>query len=169
MTTTMLIDTSVNTKKVVGRRKLRFETIDQAMAEVDRLAALDQQGKLKLLGNWKFGQILNHLAVWQEFFYDGFPPVGVPFPIRLILRLMRGRILRKGLTSGAQLPGVPNGTLGAEVVPTEQGLARFRKVMTRMKTDPPIHPSPVFGRLTQEQMIALALRHTELHLSFVTE
>lgn len=49
---------SVNTRKVTGRRKLRFETIDDLEEESERLATAD----FECLGNWSLGQILSHLA-----------------------------------------------------------------------------------------------------------
>ena len=37
----------VDTGKVAGRRMLRFESIDQAMAEVERLAETERAGRLR--------------------------------------------------------------------------------------------------------------------------
>jgi len=54
--------TPVDTGKIVGRRPLRFETIDQMMAEVDRLVEAERAGRIKRLGNWT--QILGHLSAW---------------------------------------------------------------------------------------------------------
>ena len=68
----------VDTAKVLGRRILRFESIDQAMAEVDRLVEAERAGRLKHLGNWTLGQTLGHLAAWTEYGYTG-SPLKVPF------------------------------------------------------------------------------------------
>ena len=57
----------VDTGKVPGRRPLRFESIDQVLAEVDRLVEAERAGQLKRLGNWTLGQVLGHLAVWAEY------------------------------------------------------------------------------------------------------
>ena len=48
----------VNTGKVADRRVLRFESIDQVLAEVDRLAAAERAGRLRRLGDWTLGQAL---------------------------------------------------------------------------------------------------------------
>src|SRR5438105_1697591 len=68
----------VNTGKVAGRRPLRFESIDQVMAEVDRLVEAERAGRLGRLGNWTLGQTLGHLATWTEYAYTG-APLKAPF------------------------------------------------------------------------------------------
>ena len=64
---------SVDTRSIPDRRPLRFDTIDQALAEAARLAELERAGRLKSLGNWTLGQTLGHLATWAEFSYTGAP------------------------------------------------------------------------------------------------
>src|SRR5437762_3012972 len=75
---------SVDTGKVIGRRVLRFESIEQMMAEVDRLVEAERTGRLGCLGNWTLGQTLGHLATWTEYAYTG-APLKVPFFIKWIL------------------------------------------------------------------------------------
>ena len=41
----------VDTRRVAGRRELRFESIGQALAETDRLAEAKRAGRLQYLGN----------------------------------------------------------------------------------------------------------------------
>jgi hypothetical protein len=156
----------VNTGKVAGRRTLRFDSIDQAMADVERLAAAERDGRLKRLGNWTLGQTLGHLATWAEYAYTP-APLKVPFFIRWILRLRKRQFFYGTMRSGARISGVEGGTLGTDQVPLDEGLTRLRRVMERLKTEPPTALSPVFGRLTQDEAIALNLRHAELHLSFL--
>jgi hypothetical protein len=157
---------AVNTGKVVGRRMLRFESIEQAMAEAERLAAAERAGRLRQLGNWTLGQTLGHLAAWTVYGYTG-APLNVPFFIRWFLRLRKRRILYGPMRSGVRIPGVEGGTLATEPVPLEVGWGRFRRAMERLKVEAPTAPSPVFGRLTHEESIALNLRHMELHLGFL--
>lgn len=57
----------VDTKKVAGRRMLRFESLDQVIADVDRLVEAERAGRLTRLGNWTLGQTLGHLAAWAEY------------------------------------------------------------------------------------------------------
>ena len=155
-----------NTGKVSGRRILRFESIDEVMAEADRLADADRAGRLGHLGNWTLGQTLGHLAAWAEYAYTG-APLKVPFFVRWVLRLRKRKFLYGPMGSGVRIPGVEGGTLATDPVPLEEGRGRFRRAMERLKTEAPTASSPVFGRLTNEESIALNLRHAELHLGFL--
>jgi hypothetical protein len=155
----------VDTAKVADRRVLRFESIDQLTAEVDRLAEAERAGRLRRLGNWTLGQALGHLAAWAEYSYTGFP-LKVPFFVRWVLRLRKHKYLNGPLPAGVRIPRVEGGTLATDVVPLDEALGRFRRVMARLKAEAPSLPSPVFGPLTDEESIALNLRHAELHLGF---
>lgn len=149
-------------------RRLRFERIDDALAEAERLAAAEREGRLERAGSWTPGQALGHLATWANFAFDGYPPeVRAPLPVRLILRLMRGRILSKGMMPGVKIGRAPGGTLGLDVLPTDEGLRRFRAAMERLRQTAPSAVNPVFGRLTHDQWVQLNLRHAELHLGYL--
>src|SRR5437660_10843986 len=80
----------VDTGKVPGRRTLRFETIDEMMADVDRLVEAERAGRLKRLGNWTLGQTLGHLANWAEYGYTS-SPLNPQFFINWIFRLAKPR------------------------------------------------------------------------------
>src|SRR5262245_26063826 len=155
----------VDTGKVTGRRTLRFEMIDQALADAERLVEAERAGRLKRLGNWTLGQTLGHLAAWAEYGYTGFP-LKVPFFVRWILRLRKQKFLYGPMRSGVRIPRVDGGTLATEPMPLEEGWERFLRAMERVKAEPHTAPSPIFGLLTHEEAIALNLRHAELHLSF---
>src|SRR5579862_327398 len=99
----MVIDTGK-----AQRRRLHFDTIDQAIAEGQRVTALAREGKIEYAGNWDAGQILNHLAVWAEFAYGG-NPTKVPFFIRWMGPMLLRRFLKKGLPAGHSIPKVPGG------------------------------------------------------------
>ena len=155
----------IETGKVTGRRILRFENIDQALDEADRLAAAERDGRLTQLGNWTLGQSLGHVASWAEFAYTGVP-VKPPFFIRWILKLQKKKLLNSPMRAGIRIPGVEGGTYAIVPMSTEEGLRRFRSVFQRLKHEAPTMPSPIFGKLTHEESIALNLRHAELHLGF---
>ncbi len=156
----------IDTGKVTERRMLRFETIDEMMAEVDRLAAAERAGRLKRLGNWTAGQVLGHLATWAEYSYTE-TPLKPPFFIRWILKLQKKKYLYGGMRSGVKIPNVEGGTLGTAPVPLDEALGRLQRVMERLKKEAPTHPSSAFGKLAHEEAIALNLRHAELHLGFL--
>ena len=149
------------------RRQLRFHSVDDAIREAERLAQAEREGRLARAGNWSLGKTLGHLATWANFAHDGYPPaVHPPLPIRLVIRLMRGKILRDGMSPGMRIGRMPEGTLGLDELPTDEGLNRYRAALNRLGGSAPTGASPVFGRLTHEQWIQLNLRHAELHLGF---
>ena len=151
----------------MSRRKLRFSTIDDALAEAMRLAAAEREGPLATAGKWSLGQALGHLATWANFALDGYPAsVHPPAVVRLIARLLRNRVINKGMPPGMKIGRVPGGTLGTEQIPTDVGLSRFAEAMERLRGRAPTEPNPAFGPLTHEQWINLNLRHAELHLGF---
>lgn len=153
--------------KNTQRRNLRFESLEAAIAEAESLVRLEQQGKLTHIGQWTLGQALGHLATWANFPFDGYPPeVHAPWFIRMILRAMRGTILKKGMMAGVKVGKVPGGTLGTEVIPAEEGLTRVKAAFARLQANVPVVSNPAFGKLTHEEWIQLNIRHAELHLSF---
>jgi hypothetical protein len=154
----------VDTAKA-SRRRLRFASVDHAIAEADRLVAAAAANRLTLAGNWTLGQILNHLAAWAEFAYTGVP-LKIPFIVRLLARPLRGRILRKGFSAGRNIPNVKGGTLATDDLPLPKALQRFQIAYLRLKSESPPLPHPIFGRMTGQQWIALNLRRAELHMSF---
>jgi hypothetical protein len=165
-TTTQVPTSPVNTGKVSGRRVLRFETIDQMLADVDRLVGAEHEGRLKKLGNWTLGQTLGHLACWAEYAYTP-APLKVPFFIRWILKFQKKKYLYGAMAAGVRIPGTKDGTLATEPMPLDEALPRLRRVMERLKVEAPTVPSQAFGPLTHEEGIALNLRHAELHLGFM--
>src|SRR5215472_6607838 len=82
----------VDTRNAPGRRMLRFESIDDVLAEVDRLVEAEHAGRLKRVGNWTLGQCLGHLAAWAEYSYTG-APLKVPFFVKWVLRLRKRKFL----------------------------------------------------------------------------
>jgi hypothetical protein len=154
--------------KTVQRRSLRFNSLAEVRADLDKLEAAHRAGRLKVRGNWAPGQLLGHLATWGDFAYDGYPPqLKAPWFIKLILRLRKNTYLRKGVPAGVHIPKLEGGTLGTEVIPFDQGLARLRRTLARYDGAPPAHSNIIFGRLTHEEWKALQMRHAELHLGFL--
>jgi len=157
----------INTKKVRDRRKLRFETVEDALRDADALAAAERRGTLRATGNWKLGQALGHLAFWANAPFDGYPDMRKPpWFMRVLMPLFKGRFLNKGLPAGIHIPGVPNGTFGTDFMATDQGLAKMRSAFERLAKQSPTRPNPIFGEMPHEDWLKLNLRHAELHLSF---
>src|SRR4051812_32075019 len=97
MTTTSA--SRVDTSKVGNCRELRFNTLDDALGEAERLVQADRDGKLTQLGNWSLGQVLNHLSTFIDFSYDGFP-MKAPWFVKLILKPMKKKWMRGPLPRG---------------------------------------------------------------------
>lgn len=158
--------TTLNTKNA-QRRRLRFLTVDELLAELDRIVASEKAGSLRRTGNWTAGQAFGHLATWLNFAYEGYP-FRPPWFIRWILRKKKAVYLRDGMPAGVRIPKVPNGTFGTELMSTEEGAKRLRSALFRLNCgEPPKFDSPAFGKMSQEERVALNLRHAELHLSFL--
>jgi hypothetical protein len=161
---------AIDTKKA-PRRDLRFNSIDDALAEIDRIVAADKAGTLRNTGNWSAGQVFNHIATWLNFSWDGFPAsVRPPWIISKILQMMRTRYIYKPTHAGVKIPGLGKvgGTLGFEPMSTEEGARKLKAALTRLKNgEPAKHHSPAFGPMTQEERIQFQLRHCELHMGFL--
>jgi hypothetical protein len=158
-----------NTSRIKERRKVRFESPDEAMRDVERLMALERDGRLESLGNWTLGQALGHLATWIGFAYTKPPLPPPPRIVAMIVRLFRNRIINRGMPAGMKMRGTADGTIGTELMSTDDGWARFESGWERLRREPPSQPSNIFGPLTHEEAIKLNLRHAELHLGFFRE
>ena len=158
----------IDTGKVSERRRLRFESIDEVLAEIGRIDQADESGRLRRLGNWTPGQILAHIAAWIEYGYEGYPISPPPWFVRWILRWQVKKCLRDGMPAGVRIPGAENGTYGIDEMATKDAAARLKNVLLRLKTNEPSEfDSPAFGIMNHEDRIRLNLRHAELHLGFV--
>ena len=153
---------SVNTAKVAGRRQLHFNSLDDILADVDRLA----QGRVRAIGNWSPGQVLKHVSTVMNGCVDGLP-FTAPFYIRAALWFFKNRFLTKPMPAGFNLPKRAADHLVPGDVSWEEGLLAIRTAIQRLKTEPQRKPSPVLGELTRDQWDQLHCRHCELHLSFL--
>ena len=144
------------------RRTLRFHSIDEVLAEAQRLA---QTPGVIMLGNWTLGQALGHLAAAIHYSIDG-GQVRVPWHLRLLGRLLKWIVLRK-MPSGYRLPpdaekmGVPPPSLS-----TSEGLERLQRAIERLKREPHRSSHFIFGRMNRREWDEFHCRHAELHLSF---
>ena len=58
---------AVATKKVQGRRAVRYESLNDLLADAEQLAVQD----IDTLGNWNLGQILKHISHALDSSIDG--------------------------------------------------------------------------------------------------
>jgi hypothetical protein len=158
----------IDTAKVTNRRTLHFATIDEALAEMDRLARASREARLKSLGNWTLGQALGHLAVWVQYSYSGVP-LKPPFFVRWAFRFKKKKFLNSPMAPGVKIPNVPGGTLGVEPFKMEDALVACKEVYERLKREAPTARHVLFGKMSHADWIASNLRHAELHLGFFVE
>jgi hypothetical protein len=148
------------------RRRVRFDSLAQMRAELDRIAAAECAGRLRRTGSWTAGQVMGHLATWLEFNWSP-NPLRPPWAVRIGARLAKRRFLRAAMPAGIRIPKVPGGTLGTEPMDFETGLARLVRAVERLEREEPTQRSPLFGRLSRAEAEQMALRHAELHLGFL--
>ena len=148
------------------RRVLHFEVLRDAVSEAERIVAAERAGRLTRKGTWTAGQCFGHLASWINFGFDGYRITATP-EAAAKSQARKSIALREGLFAGIRLPGLPDGTLGVEHLPTDEGLKRFRAACERLTTSTPTHPHPYFGALTRDEWLLLHLRHSELHMSYL--
>lgn len=149
-------------------RELHFANVADCLRELERIEAAHDAGALVTTGNWTAGENLSHLAAWIEYGYDGYPIKSPPFFVRWMLKRGLKRMLAKGkMSPGVKIPGIAGGTVGQEQMETKAALERFRAALARMQSEPTIHHSPAFGKLSDEDRIKLNLVHAQLHLGFL--
>ncbi len=149
-------------------RDLKFDTVAACLAELDRIQAAHEAGNLSAKGNWTVGQNMAHLAAWIEYGYVGYPMKAPPFFVRWVLKRMFRKLLKAGkMPSGQNIPGVEDGTFGQEEMEALAGIERFRAALMKMQSEPAVHDSPAFGKMSDENRIRLNLMHAQLHLGFL--
>jgi hypothetical protein len=153
---------AIDTTKVAERRQLHFNNLDEILADVEQLA----QGKVKALGNWSPGQILEHLAKTMNGSIDGMG-FQASWPLRMIVRLFKRRFLTTPMPPGWQLKNESAAALMPPPIEWEEALTHFRGAIARRKAEKKCAPSPVFGPLNYDEWTQLHCRHAELHLSFL--
>ena len=83
------------------RRELAFQTLDEVVAEVERLAS----GEVRTTGEHSFGQILNHLALSQDVSTGQAVAPPPPFFMKLMMPLMKRMVINaKPMNPGIKLP-----------------------------------------------------------------
>ncbi len=144
------------------RRSLAFGTYDDVLADIEHL----QRAGYRPLGRWSLGQICRHLSYYWRGSLDGFP-----FRLPWIVRRLLGRAALKRRLRTRQMPAGGR-TIPASVPPADvdeaAAVAEARELLMRLKTTAvPLHPSPLFDRLSADQWRELHLLHATHHLSLL--
>jgi Protein of unknown function (DUF1569) len=154
---------SVNTAKVVARRKLDYKSFDELLADADRLST----DNVKTLGNWSAGQIFQHLAHAYNGSIDGLPG-GFPWFIRTAARIFKKKLIGGAMPAGIKMPATLAKAVMPEPTSTQVGLANLHAAVSRLKQEPRRATHPVFGEITKEEWDTIHLNHANLHMSFLT-
>jgi hypothetical protein len=154
---------AIKTSRVAGRRQLHFNTLEDILADVDRLAACKE---VHNLGNWSPGQVLHHVALVMDKSIDGFA-YHLPAVVRFVARLLKRRFLTRPMAAGYRMPSNAAKELGPPATSWEEGLQRIRTAIARLRGQTTRAPHPVFGKFTADEWGQLHCRHAELHLSFL--
>ena len=152
----------VETKNVQKRRKLTFHSIDEVVADAERLVT---SPNTKMLGNWPLDQLLTHLTLAMNGSVEGIS-AKAPWYVRLLSPLIKRRIFKHGMSAGFRLPKEVEKEFFPPAASIQEAFEKFRTAAKRIQTERMTSPHPVFGKLTQDEWMKLHLRHAELHLSF---
>ena len=144
------------------RRPLDLRTVDEAIAELDRL----NKDGCTSAGNWTLAQTCNHLSIFVRGSLEGFHSPRPPWYIRLLAPLIVWWMLKKRrMPEGVKIPDEirPHDIKdqAAEVVQLQELLRRFQQHQG------PLHPSPFAGNIRYDTWLNLHLIHCAHHLSFL--
>lgn len=145
------------------RRTVRYAVLEDILHDAESLA----KSEVQTLGKWSFSEILEHLASTMNSFFDGFGFKAPWFARTFIAPLVKNNILTKPMSAGFKLPESGRVLLPKGELSVDDALDRLRAAIERFHHEMPSQPHPFFGRLTREEVVALSLRHAELHMSFV--
>ena len=153
--------------KTAPRRDIQFSDLGAILNDLDRLEAAEKAGSMVQNGNWSLGQISDHVAGLIEQSLDGFR-FKAPVPIRILFTTLRPILFKRPIPAGIALRGQSRMLIPESGISSEQGLGELRSQIKRLQDGAKMtHPSPIFGRLDQDQWTGLHLRHAALHLSFL--
>ncbi|MFO0881243.1 MAG: DUF1569 domain-containing protein [Gemmataceae bacterium] len=143
------------------RRTLRFANLPAVVAEAERLLA----GGYTRGGTWSLGQISEHLTLAINGSTQGYPYL-LPAPGRWVIRwFFLDKIKRRETFQGKV--GAPRFLQPPDSMDDRVGVDHLRTAIQRFATAQPLHPSPIFGKLTREEWEAVHLWHCEHHFSFL--
>jgi len=147
------------------RRDLYFKTLDEATADIERLAA----GNVRTTGNHSFEAIINHLALSLDMSTGKVQAPPPPWYMKLMLTFAKSFVLKdKPLMPGIKLPAASENFFWPDQeFDLQQTIKHFKEAVEYYQTKGPLKRHAVFGDMTIEQNLSLNCRHCAMHLSFV--
>lgn len=152
----------INTKKVTGRRPVRYTHLEDILTDAERIAS----GPYRTLGNWSLGQIVEHIAKAMDTAFDK-SDFRAPWVLRVFVApLVKNQMLIKPMPAGFKLPKSAK-TLIPDPLEIQPALEHLKKSIERFETQTPTQKHGFFGDLAPQEWVSLMLRHAEMHMSFV--
>lgn len=152
----------------IARRQLTFATLDEVIADAERLLATGYSAT----GKWDLSQVCRHLAEWLRFPVQGFPKMNPVFG--LIFGILRKTVGRKKLERYLDSKSFPAGkptipvTVFAAGGDAAEAVDLLKQQAVALKNHRGmIHPSPLFGAMTYDEAVQMQLIHCAHHLSFL--
>lgn len=157
----------MNSKPQIART-LTFSSLDDIVAEA-RLIAADEQVRAR--GNWTPAGNIWHVARYIQASVEGYP-FTVPWWMRLVGPLMKGRMIGRTMSAGFKAPAnvsahmEPGGSKAPEPTMAE-AIETLETWVANAKQEGYIPANPVFGKMTAVQWEQLHCRHAELHFGLI--
>lgn len=147
----------------VKRRPLKLGGFQEAVAEVERLAA----GGYSRAGNWGLAEVLSHLNKALNLCFEPFPFI-TPAPLRPIMRTVMVPLMKRGV----QFPGglkAPDPLQPAVDLDLPEQIAEFKRLVAAiLNPESQLQPyHPLLGKINREQWIVMQTWHAAHHLSFL--
>jgi hypothetical protein len=153
----------MSTATPTARRTVHYSSFDELLADAERMSA----GHCRTVGRWTYPQILKHLALTADAMFDGFGFKAPWFARVLIAPLVRNSFLTKPMRAGFKLPKRAAKIIPAADASLAEALPHFRRAIGRFERETPTAEHPFIGKMAPQEAKSLALRHAELHMSFV--
>lgn len=158
-------------------RSLKFDSLEDAVAEAERLLASGYEAR----GKWSLAQACGHCSQWLQFGIDGKYPVPLFLkPVFFVVSRISGqKMLRKIIDEGRMSAGMPTAPatvpleskIGNAQRPAPEDVAavkELREVVERFnRHSGPIARSPVFGEMDKTTAQQLHRVHMAHHLGFL--
>jgi len=148
------------------RRKLHFESLNDTVAECERLL---NSGYVKS-GNWSLGQICQHIRLTMESNMNGYPKwmTILGFPLRPFMK----RFGLPSLLAGKSPKGIPTAPMFTP--PTNvndvQEVDAFAQCVEQFLTwKTALHPHPGFGAMSHQEFEHFHAAHMAHHLGFLDQ
>ena len=167
-----MLHAAIDTGRVRQRRIVRLQTVDDLVAEMERLIVAAGAGEVRPLGNWSPAQVLWHIGKLMELSFDGFSwryrrgPQWITRPFRFLAWRW---LIRLAFRPGFKNPPEAAVLEPPATVSLDDAVGYLRRQIGRIRSGEKMtQESAVEGPYSHEQWLYIHLRHAELHLSFLT-